>query len=420
VKINRIIILGAGYAGITLATNLDKQLSKNNSKIILIDFNNHPELIQQSHLVAWGFKKLNEVYIPIDNLIKNINIEFKQAFVRKIIADENRIITDKFEIEYDFLVIALGATTKFFDIKGAEEYRLTLRSMEDALTINKGLNSLTKRIKNNSITVDVEKMQVLIIGGGATGVQLAGAIADFIISSWNENNIHIKIITSSSLILPGWDTPIVEAVKETLQKKGVQIITDSFVTEVKKDGIIVNDSKQYLSSLTIWTPGVEGFDIHTDPQIEKTKDGRIIVDGYCQNMTFPNIFCIGDISAILDFSGQTQYPPLGQLAISKAIYLSKAFSKYFIFGKRPSEIFTRNVRIRILSLGIHDYIGTIGKHLVMGDAAKIVKDLKSKVHLESLYSQGTHPLQNIYQEKELSDQLVDILAGQKYLENNRP
>jgi NADH:ubiquinone reductase (H+-translocating) len=262
-------------------------------------------------------------------------------------------------------------------------------------------------------------MQVLIIGGGATGVRLAGAIADFIISSWNENNIHIKIITSSSLILPGWDTPSVEAVKETLQKKGVQIITDSVVTEVNRDRIIVNDSKQYLSSLTIWTPGVEGSDIHTDPQIEKTKEGRIIVDEYCQNTIFSNIFCIGDISAILDSSGQTQNPPLGQLAISKAIYLSNALSKYFIFGKCPSEKFTFYLRIRILSLGIYDYIGTIGKHLIIGDAAKIVKDLKSKTHLESLYSQGTYPLQNIYQEKELSEQLVDILAGQKYLENNR-
>ena len=418
-KINRVIILGAGYAGMTLATNLDKQLSKNNFKIILIDSSDHYELIQQSHLVAGGFKKFKEVCIPIDNLIKDTNIEFKQAFVKKIIADENRIITDKFEIEYDFLVIALGATTKFFDIKGAEEYGLTLRSMEDALTINKKLNSLTKQIKNNSKTVDAEKMQVLIVGGGATGVQLAGAIADFVISSGNQNNIHIKIITSSSLILPSLDTLIVEAVKETLQKKGVQIITDSFVSEVKKDGIIVSDSKQYLSDLTIWTTGVEGFDIHIDPQIEKTKDGRIIVDEYCQNKTFPNIFCIGDISAILDSSGQTQNPPLGQVAISKAIYLANAFSKYFIFGKRPSEKFTFNVRIRILSLGIQDYIGTIGKHLVKGDAAKLVKDLKSKAHLESLYSQGTPSLQNISQEKELSDQLVDILVGQKYLENNR-
>ena len=186
-KINRVIILGAGYAGMTLATNLDKQLSKNNFKIILIDSSDHYELIQQSHLVAGGFKKLKEVCIPIDNLIKDTNIEFKQAFVKKIIADENRIITDKFEIEYNFLVIALGATTKFFDIKGAEEYGLTLRSMEDALTINKKLNSLAKQIKNNSKTVDAEKMQVLIVGGGATGVQLAGAIADFVISSGHQN-----------------------------------------------------------------------------------------------------------------------------------------------------------------------------------------------------------------------------------------
>ena len=405
--IKKIVVLGAGYAGITFATNLDYKISKDDFQIILVDANNSHELIQLAHLVAAGFKKIEEVRVPISKLIENTNIHFKQGFVKKIKADEQKIISDKFEIQYDFLVVALGATTKFFNIKGATNYGLTLRSINDALAIYKKIIDL---INNNNKSYNQEKETIIIVGGGATGVQIAGAIGDLVNRS-KSPNIEIKIITSSSTLLPGWDKRIIEKVTNILQRKGVNIVTDSYVSEVKSDRIILNNDHYISSSITIWTPGVEGFDITIEPEIEKTKDGRIIVNEFCQNQKFTNLFCIGDISAIIDSFGKIQNPPLGQFAISKAIYLAEFISKYFIEGKEPREKFSFDVSTRILSLGVNDYVGLVGNVIIDGGIAKIIKDFKKEAHLDSLYTRGSSIFKNIYKDEELSNLLIGIAIG---------
>lgn len=133
--IKQIVVLGAGYAGITLATRLDKKISST-TKITLIDENEYHDLIQQAHLVAGGMKKVEEARYNINDIIENSNIQFIKAFVKKIKADDKKIILeDNKEIEYDLLVVALGATTQSFGIKNVKKYCLTLHSIDDALTI---------------------------------------------------------------------------------------------------------------------------------------------------------------------------------------------------------------------------------------------------------------------------------------------
>src|ERR671920_1245072 len=116
---NKIVILGAGYAGIFLCTNLSSKL-KDTSEIILIDRNNYHQLMQEIHLVASGFRTAEQLKIPISSLIQGKNVRFIQDDIKRIVPDKNLISLNSGDIKYDELVVCLGSSTKYFNIPGAD------------------------------------------------------------------------------------------------------------------------------------------------------------------------------------------------------------------------------------------------------------------------------------------------------------
>ena len=110
------VVLGAGYAGMTVAVHLDNKLSEKNFQVILVNINSYHELIQEAHLVAGGFRRPEQVRIPISDLIRDTGIQFIQSGVQKVNASENKVILENSnDINYDFLVVALGSSTKFLE-----------------------------------------------------------------------------------------------------------------------------------------------------------------------------------------------------------------------------------------------------------------------------------------------------------------
>src|ERR687897_2815850 len=320
----RIVILGAGYAGIFLATNIGRYLKGKEGEVILVDRNPYHQLLQEIHLVATGLRTANEVKIPILRLIDGMNIKFIQSTTKQVRPDKNLVILESTEIKYDVLIICLGASTKYFNIKGARENSLPLRSISDASLIYDRVSALIKLNK---------KQNIVIVGGGATGVSLGGALSDFIKDSKKTDSLSITIVEALPTILSGWDERLVKKVNEVLHKKGIRIMIRSPVTKVENCGSSVylsdDDATKIQSSLTIWTAGVKGYDIRIDPEVEKTKDGKIIVNEFCQIDRYPNIFSIGDIAAVKDENGKL-YPPLAQIAIREAKYLSKLIPTHFL------------------------------------------------------------------------------------------
>ena len=140
----RIVILGAGYAGIFLSINIARDLNGKVGEVILIDRNPYHQLLQEIHLVATGFRTANEVKIPILRLIEGMNIKFIQSTTKQIRPDKNLVILESTKIRYDVLVICLGASTKYFNIKGARENSLPLRSISDASLIYDRVSALIK------------------------------------------------------------------------------------------------------------------------------------------------------------------------------------------------------------------------------------------------------------------------------------
>lgn len=402
----RIVILGAGYAGIFLATNIARYLKGKAGEVILIDRNPYHQLLQEIHLVATGFRTANEVKIPILRLIDGMDIKFIQSTTKQIRPDKNLVVLESTEIKYDILIICLGASTKYFKIRGAEENSLPLRSISDASMI---YDRISTPIKVN------KKQNIVIVGGGATGVSLAGALSDFIRDSKKTDSLSITIIEALPTILSGWNERLVKKVNEVLHKKGIRIMTSSPVTKVENCGSRIylsnGAASQIQSSLTIWTAGVKGYDIPIDPEVEKTKDGKIIVNEFCQIDRYPNIFSIGDIAAVKDENGKL-YPPLAQIAIREAKYLSKLIPKHFIDGSDvrslPDEKFEYTIKVQLISLGNDDYVGLFNHYVISGNLAKLVEEFARSTYIKSLKSGGRDMDASLYEDNIFSQLVAGI------------
>ena len=369
-------------------------------------------MLQEIHLVAAGFRIANEVKIPILTLIDGMNIKFIQSTTKQIRPDKNLVVLESTEINYDILIICLGASTKYFNIKGAKENSLPLRSISDASLIYDKVSTL---IKSNN------KENIVIVGGGATGVSLGGALSDFINENKKTDSLSITIIEALPTILPGWDERLVKKVNEVLQKKRIKIMTRSPVTKVENYGSSIylsddDDASKIHSSLTIWTAGVKGYDIPIDPEVEKTKDGKIVVNEFCQIDRYPNIFSIGDIAAVKD-ENQKLYPPLAQIAIREAKYLSKLIPKQFIDGSNvkalPDEKFEYSIKVQLISLGNDDYVGLFNHYVISGNLAKLVEEFARSTYIKSLKSGGRDINASLYEDNIFS-QLVSGITFARF------
>ncbi|MFL6407125.1 MAG: NAD(P)/FAD-dependent oxidoreductase, partial [Nitrososphaeraceae archaeon] len=368
-----------------------RYVTEKSGEVILIDRNPYHQLLQEIHLVAAGFRTADEVKIPILRLIDRMNIKFIQSAVKQIMPDKNLVVLESTEIKYDLLIVCLGASTKYFDIKGARENTLPLRSISDASLICDNVRAL---IKSN------KKHNIVIVGGGATGVSLGGALSDFVNENKKSDRLSITIIEALPTILSGWDERLVKKVNEVLHEKEIRIMTSSAVSRVENNGddssssIYLSDSgSKIYSSLTIWTAGVKGYDIPISPEVEKTKDGKIILNEFCQIGRYPNIFSIGDIAAVKDEYGKL-YPPLAQIAVREAKYLSKLIPKYVVSDLDdlshlpPDEKFEYNMKVQLISLGNDDYVGLFNTHVISGSLAKLVEEFSMSAYIKTLESGG--------------------------------
>ena len=386
----RIVILGAGYAGMFLATHIARHVTEKAGEVILIDRNPYHQLLQEIHLVAAGFRTADEVKIPILTLIDRMDIKFVQSTVKKIMPDKNLVVLESSEITYDLLIVCLGASTKYFNIKGARENTLPLRSISDASLICDKVRVL---IKSN------KKHNIVIVGGGATGVSLGGALSDIVNESKRSDRLSITIIEALPAILSGWDERLAKEVNEILHKKEIRIMTSSAVTRVENDSdgsssIYLSDSGSKIhSSLTIWAAGVKGYDIPISPEVKKTKDGKIILNEFCQIDHYPNIFSIGDIAAVKDENGKL-HPPLAQIAVREAKYLSELIPKYVMSDiddlrhLPPDEKFEYNIKVQLISLGNDDYVGLFNTLLISGNLAKLLEEFSMSAYIKTLESGG--------------------------------
>jgi len=363
----KICILGSGYAGIFCAANLLADYdNKRKYEISIFDQNSYHQLLQQIHLVSASIKKPNDISFSIYDLMKD-DIKFYKELVIGVNFDKQNIFTaNNKEYDFDYVIIALGSSNAFFGIKGAKEYSQSFRSLDDAIKLQKKI----QKMKDSNI---------VICGGGATGISLAGAI-----SETSKENINITIIEAQSDILPGWNPKLVKTIKKFLINHKINLITNNPIIEVYPSSVLLGDGTIIENSLSIWTAGVKGSDIQIIPSIKKTRSNRIIVNKLSQIEGYNNAFAAGDISAFPLDNGQIS-PQLAQFAVRQAINIAKNILRKEK-GEKMVEFYYEQ-QGSILSLG-NRCIGMINGIIISGSLCQYVEDFLIDNYIKTIKNRG--------------------------------
>jgi NADH dehydrogenase len=321
----KIVVIGGGFGGVSLIKNL----SKLDVDITLIDKKNYhlfqPLLYQVAGSVLspsdiavplrWIFRKQKNTKIYLDEVIKIDRVNRKVECKNKI-------------WEYDYLVLSAGLTNNYFGNNKWAKHTTALKTLDDALIIrNKILNTFEEAEWLKSESELEKKMKFVIIGGGATGVELAGVlseIANSILSkdfkNINTNNTKIILIEGSNRILSSFHEKISSIAEKSLKEIGVQVIKNEFVKDIKKNKVIMENSTIETENI-FWTAGVKGSDIVDSLECNKDSNGRVFVEEDCSIAIDKNMFVIGDLANYRHES--KSLPGVAQVAIQMGKHVSR-------------------------------------------------------------------------------------------------
>jgi NADH dehydrogenase len=309
------------------------------------------------------------------------DIKFYKELVVGINLDKQNIFTaNNKEYDFDYVIIALGSSNAFFGLKGAKEYSQSFRSLDDAI-------KLQKKIQN------LKDYNIIICGGGATGISLAGAI-----SETSKENLNITIVEAQSDILPGWNPKLVEAIKKFLIKNKINLITNNPIKEVYPSSVLLGDGTLIENSLSIWTAGVKGIDIQIIPEVKKTRSNRIIVNKLSQIEGYTNAFAVGDISAFPLDNGQIS-PQLAQFAVRQAMNIAKNRLRKEKGDKMVEFHYEQHGSI--LSLG-NRCIGMINGIIISGSLCQYVEDFLIDNYIKTIKNRGRGISSLAYEQDKLS------------------
>lgn len=325
-----IVIIGGGFAGI----NLVKSIARNkNFRITLVDRNNYhffPPLIYQ---VATAFIEPSHISYPFRKLFaKYDNVNYHMGSLKNIDTQTQKIETDTGEISYDYLVVALGTETNFFGLENVEKCALPMKTIHEALYLkNHLLMSLEKAARNKNLHRAERLQNIVIAGGGPTGVELAGMIAEMGAYIAEKEYPEIELNLSHLYLvdaLPTLLSPMSDAAKKTayenLKKLGVNILLNVSVKDYADGNVILSDGKKIKTETLIWTSGVIGRKVPGIPETALGKGRRVLVDDYNRIVGFSNIYALGDICLHLsDKNFPKGHPQVAQVAIQQAKLAAK-------------------------------------------------------------------------------------------------
>jgi NADH dehydrogenase len=364
---SRVIIIGAGFGGLATA----KTLAKYNFNITIIDKKNHHLFQPLLYQVATADLAPTDITWPIRSILspyKNINVIMSE--VEKIDLENQLIYVEHIQYPYDYLVVATGANNFYFGNESWEQYAPGLKNITDAIKIRKKILLAFEQAEITNDQAEKEKLLTfIIVGGGPTGVEMAGAIAELshsiLINDFRHiNNINLKIILieGGERLLPVFPTQQSHYTQQALQSLGVQIYTKELVQDITKDGVKLTN--QYIpSSNIIWAAGIRVNSIEKLLPCEINSAGKAIVN---KDLTLPNhhnVFVIGD-AAKIPWYNNLDVPGIAPAAKQAGKYVAKV-----IAAKQQNKSyknFIYNHAGNLATIGRHRAVVNFGRFRIKG------------------------------------------------------
>jgi NADH:ubiquinone reductase (H+-translocating) len=319
----KIVILGGGFGGLYTYLSLRKQFKKNEVDITIVNRTNYFLFTPLLHEIATGSVSHHQVVESLRQIIYKSNASLHVAEILSVDCDRKVVKTSIAELPYDILVVALGATTNFFDAPGAEENSFVLKDLRDAISLRTALiEAFEKASEIKDPVLKKKELSFVIVGGGSTGVELVSETADLFLTTFSKyykklikpSEITLTLINRGPEILAPFHPRLRRSALRVLQNSGIKVMLNTGVKEVRTGGIVLDDGSFVEANLVVWTAGVKpNVPAFTHP-VEKDQGGRVVITNTLQIPNSPNVFVLGDMASLPGKDGKP-LPMLAQVAV---------------------------------------------------------------------------------------------------------
>lgn len=375
-----ILVLGAGYGGLTTVVNLQKVLGTDAADITLINKNEYHYESTWLHEAAAGTMMSEQVRYDIKDVIDSVKTKFVQATVEAIDVKGKKVTTDNGVFSYDYLVIALGFEGETFGIPGLDKYALSIANVKAARYIREHIefqfaNWSTENVKDDS------RLTIVVGGAGFTGIEFLGELANRVPELCKEfdvprEKVRIVCVEAAPMVLPGFDPELVSYAVGKLESKGIEFSIGTPVVEATPEGVNIKkgeDEFEFLKAGTVvWAAGIRGNRLIEESGIENMR-ARVKVD---KDLTVPGsdeVFVIGDCALMINEETNRPYPPTAQIAMQQGEATAKNIAELIKDGETTE--FVPDLKGTVCSLGDDDAIGVVFGKKVTGKRASFMKKM---------------------------------------------
>jgi len=377
----RVVIIGGGFAGITLVKKLDSK----KFQTVLIDRNNYHQFQPLIYQVASSGLEASAICFPLRRIFsRKKDFYMRVAEVLEIDGTARMVYTTEGDINYDYLVVCAGATTNFYGNTRLQAAALPMKTVEEAIYLRNRIIETYER----SLTAPENQLEgfsnLVIVGGGATGVEIAGVLSEMkkyapIKDSGRDLRAKVKIHLISPGILDSMSDNASVKTTEALSDMGVNIILGRKVVDYIDRTVIMDDGSSIKSELLIWVSGIKAVTIRGVPAESIGRGGRILCDGYMKIKGMEYAFCAGDMALTSEEAYPAGHPQMAQVAMQQAALIACNLNAMYGSGK-PKQFRYRNLG-SMATIGRNKAVADLGSVHLSGFIAWIIWMV---IHLRSI------------------------------------
>lgn len=373
-----ILVLGAGYGGLTTVINLQKSLRSDEADIILINQNDYHYEATWLHEAAAGTLSPERVRYDIKSVIKESRVQFIQATVEGIDVNERVVTTDAGTHTYDYLVVSLGFEGETFGIPGLDKYALSIANVKASRQIRDHIDYQFASWSLDEVRDD-SRLTIVVGGAGFTGIEFLGELGNRVPELCAEydvpfEKVRVLCVEAAPMVLPGFDPELVTYAVGQLQSKGIEFSIGTPVVEATPEGVKIKtgeDEFEFIKAGTVvWAAGVRGNRLIESSGIENMR-ARVKVEKDLRAPGFDDVFVVGDCALMINEEVNRPFPPTAQIAMQQGETCAKNIAA--LVRGQQTVTFKPDLKGSVCSLGSDDAIGDVMGKKLTGKSASFMK-----------------------------------------------
>lgn len=363
----RVVVVGAGFGGLWAA----RTLARYPSEVLLLDRNNYHTFLALLYQVATAELGPEEIAYPMRSTLRKLpNVHFAMAEVKEVDLAGHVVESDGHVIPYDFLIVATGSVTHFFDVPGAIDYAFPLKTLEQAISLRNHILCCFERAVNEP---DAERRQRLltftIVGGGPTGVEFAGALAELVrgplvkdYPTLDFRKVSVVLLEAADTLLSNLPERLRSYAVARLSMMGVEVRLQTPVTQVTPEAAYLKDESIVPTETVVWIAGVRGHPMAQTWGLPTTRDGRVTVLPTLQVPGYPKVYVIGDLASVVE--DEHPLPMVAPVAIQQGVAAARNIARQ-IAGQDPEPFHYRD-RGTMATIGRNAAVAHLGRREFTG------------------------------------------------------